>query len=277
MAASRWPAIDTTYNKMALKSAIKGEYIITVEDSGSIRVCQIYDNVKGSLRECASTVGFKYDPKWTTQQFGKKLIAEYGDGTTAEIGEYTITKTDSGHIDSYRVFGNTKRILNKIAWENDIPLKENWNTRTMGKKVVDFLNGDWTPDSQEEYVEEDSGFVISPEMTTYELWRAFREEFGTILRIKKGAKRCDPILPGVPPRATLDEMPLSEAGLTDTFSINGDMTVEEVQELAAANGLKVQVATVDDWTTCLPQTLLDSAKFMPKQTTKAKMEEILNR
>ena len=41
--------------------------------------------------------------------------------------------------------------------------------------------------------------------------------------------------------------------------------------------MKVQIATVDDWTTCLPQTPLDSVKFMPKQTTKEKMQEILDR
>ena len=73
---------------MAKKSAISGEYIITVEDSGAIRVCQIYNNVKGSLRQCAEEVGFEVDPKWNTQQFDKKLIDQYGDGSIVEIGEY---------------------------------------------------------------------------------------------------------------------------------------------------------------------------------------------
>ena len=72
---------------MAKKSAISGEYIITVEDNGSVRICKLFDNVKGSLRECAESVGFEYDPKWTTQQFGSKLVKEYGDGKIAEIGE----------------------------------------------------------------------------------------------------------------------------------------------------------------------------------------------
>ena len=40
---------------MAKKSAISGEYIITVEDSGTVRVCKIYDNVIGSLPEKAAT------------------------------------------------------------------------------------------------------------------------------------------------------------------------------------------------------------------------------
>ncbi|MBD5317027.1 MAG: hypothetical protein HDS11_05110 [Bacteroides sp.] len=40
---------------------------------------------------------------------------------------------------------------------------------------------------------------------------------------------------------------------------------------------EVRVATVGDMTTCLPQPPLDSARFMPKQTTKVKMQEILYR
>lgn len=257
---------------MAKKSAISGEYIITEEDSGAIRVCQIYDNVIESLRQCAKEVGFKADSKWNTQTFGKKLVDEYGDGVTAEIGEYTISRDSTGHVDSYRVFGNTIAVLRKIASQIGMEQQSNWNTRQLGNKLINFINGD--TDSE---VVEEVGFTFSPEMTTYALWESFRKEFGTVIRIKKGVKRCDPSLPGVPPRETLEEMPLSEAGLKESFTINGDMTVGDVEALAASKGFKIQISTVDDWTTCLPQTPLDSAKFMPKQITKVKMQEILDR
>lgn len=125
---------------MAKKSAISGEYIITVEDSGTIRVCKIFDNVKGSLRECAQTVGFEYDPNWTTQQFGSRLIKEYGDGKIAEIGEYTITKRDSGSIESYRVYDNTKGALREIAESIGFEFDTNWTTRQFGSKLVDEIN-----------------------------------------------------------------------------------------------------------------------------------------
>lgn len=59
---------------MAAKSAISGEYIIQKEDSGSIVVYRVYDNTKAALREISEKVGFEYDPKWNTQQFGSKLI-----------------------------------------------------------------------------------------------------------------------------------------------------------------------------------------------------------
>ena len=62
---------------MAKKSAISGEYIIQVEDSGSVVVFRIYDNVKASLREIAATTGFEYNPDWNVRQFGKKLCKEF--------------------------------------------------------------------------------------------------------------------------------------------------------------------------------------------------------
>lgn len=126
---------------MAKKSAISGEYIITQEDSGTIRVCKIYDNVKGSLRECAEAQNFEYDPTWTTRQFGAKLVKEFGDGKMAEIGEYTIVKRDSGTIESYRTYANTLGALREIAANIGFEINENSNTRQNGSKLIDFING----------------------------------------------------------------------------------------------------------------------------------------
>lgn len=56
------------------KSAISGEYMLSVLESGSIEVYHVYDNVKGALREIAEKEGFEYDPEWNTRQFGSKLI-----------------------------------------------------------------------------------------------------------------------------------------------------------------------------------------------------------
>ncbi len=126
---------------MAKKSAISGEYIITVEDSGTVRVCKIYDNVKASLRECATAQNFEFDPEWTTRQFGSKLIKEFGDGNMAEIGEYTIVKRDSGSIETYRTYANTKGALREIAAATGFDFNESSNTRQNGSKLVDFING----------------------------------------------------------------------------------------------------------------------------------------
>ena len=124
---------------MAKKSAISGEYIITVEDSGSIRVCKIADNAKGALRECAEAKGFEYDPNWTTRQFGSKLINEFGEGNIAEIGEYTISKLASGSIESFKVSSNTKGALREVAEANGFEYDPNWTTQQFGNKLVTFL------------------------------------------------------------------------------------------------------------------------------------------
>lgn len=125
---------------MAKKSAIIGEYIITVEDSGTVNVLKIYDNVKQSLRECAVAKEFKYDPKWTTRQFGSKLIKEFGEGKEATIGEYTIVKRDNDSIETYRAFKNTMEGLREVAERIDFEINENSNTRNNGSKIVDFIN-----------------------------------------------------------------------------------------------------------------------------------------
>lgn len=125
---------------MAKKSAISGEYIITVEDSGSIRVCRIYDNVKGSLREVAALKEFEVDPKWTTQELGRRIVKEFGDGSMAEIGEYFVTRRSTGKIESYRTYDNTKGALREIAEAVGFEVNPEYNTRQLGSKLVDFIN-----------------------------------------------------------------------------------------------------------------------------------------
>ncbi len=125
---------------MARKSAISGEYIITVEDSGSIRVCKIYDNVKGSLREIAEQNNFEYDPKWNTQDFGRRIVKEFGDGKMAEIGEYVVTRRDKGEIETYRVYDKRKPALREIAEAIGFAFDPKWTTDQLGSKLVDFIN-----------------------------------------------------------------------------------------------------------------------------------------
>ena len=261
---------------MAKKSAISGEYIITQEDNNTIRVCQIFDNVKGSLREASKSVGFEFDPKWTTHQFGNKLVKEYGDGKTASVGEYTIIKRDSGSIESYRVHGNTIAALRKIATEAGLDANPKWNTRTFGSVLIDFVNGDYNPDTVEEI---EAGLEVNPDMTVQQLWDAFREMFGGHLRIKNGNKRYDEHY-GTTANEHYDviNVPLSEIGCNATSKFSPDLTVGEfTQKMKDECGLSVVVATVDDWVAVLDDFVLDSISFIPKATTKAKMQEILDR
>lgn len=125
---------------MAKKSAISGEYIITVEDSNAGRVCKIAENVKGAMRECAEKNGMEYDPNWTTRQFGAKLIKQFGEGNLAEVGEFTITKRESGSFEIYQVFDNTKAALREISEKIGFEYDPKWNTQNFASKLVDFIN-----------------------------------------------------------------------------------------------------------------------------------------
>lgn len=125
---------------MAKKSAIYGEYVVSVKDDGSIEVLRIYDNVIGSLREIAESKGFEYDPSWNTQQFGVKIIKEFGEGNEAHVDNYMIVKKDNGHIDTYRTYGNTMEALRNISSAVGFEFDSKWNTRQMGSKLIDFIN-----------------------------------------------------------------------------------------------------------------------------------------
>jgi hypothetical protein len=130
-----------TNKLMAKKSAISGEYLIQVEDSGSVIVCRIFDNVKASLREIAALKEFEYNPDWTTRQFGSHICKEFGDGKTATVGGYVIQVRENGSIESYRNFENTKAALREIAEKIGFEYSTDWTTRQFGSKLVDAIEG----------------------------------------------------------------------------------------------------------------------------------------
>lgn len=126
---------------MAKKTATCGEYVITVKDDGAIEVYRIYDNVKGALREIAASQNFEYDSQWTTQQFGAKIVKEYGDGKMANVGNYVVTKDEKNHIEVFRTYENTKAALREISEKTGFEYEASWTTRQFGSKLVDFVNG----------------------------------------------------------------------------------------------------------------------------------------
>lgn len=126
---------------MAKKTATCGEYVITVKDDGAIEVYRIYDNVKGALREIAASQNFEYDSQWTTQQFGAKIVKEYGDGKMANVGNYVVTKDEKNHIEVFRTYENTKEALREISEKTGFEYEASWTTRQFGSKLVGFVNG----------------------------------------------------------------------------------------------------------------------------------------
>ena len=124
---------------MAKKSAISGEYIIQVEDCGSVVVFRIFDNVIGSLREVAAAKNFEYGSDWNTRRLGSTLCREFGDGKSATIGEYFIQMRDNGAIETYRTYDNTIAALREVAEKIGFEYNTEWTTRQFGSKLVDEL------------------------------------------------------------------------------------------------------------------------------------------
>ncbi|MDE7461238.1 MAG: hypothetical protein K2M85_09215 [Paramuribaculum sp.] len=67
-------------------------------------------------------------------------MKEFGEGNEATIGEYTIVKRDSGSIETYRTYDNTKGALREIAENINFTFDPEWTTRQFGSKLVDFVN-----------------------------------------------------------------------------------------------------------------------------------------
>lgn len=60
----------------------------------------------------------------------------------AQIGEYTVAEKEDGGIIVLYSPGNVKETLRNLAQEVGFDYDEGWNTRQLGKKLIDFVNND---------------------------------------------------------------------------------------------------------------------------------------
>ncbi len=58
----------------------------------------------------------------------------------AVFGEYCITMDDTGAIQVYKTYSNTKGALREIAEEAGFTFDPDWTTRQFGTKLIDHLN-----------------------------------------------------------------------------------------------------------------------------------------
>ncbi len=71
---------------MAKKSVSYKEYLIEIEENGSVSVSKngsACDKAKPVLKEIAEQTGFTVEDNWTTQQLGAKLVKFLSDGAPA--------------------------------------------------------------------------------------------------------------------------------------------------------------------------------------------------
>ena len=126
---------------MARKSVIAGEYIIEIADNGRVDVLRVPDNLYQTMLGIAKEKDFPVDEKWNTQDLGRKLVKEFGDGKEAHFGDVVVKRLPTQQIEIYEEcgHGNVKPELRAISDKMGFPYDKSWNTQTFGSKLVDFL------------------------------------------------------------------------------------------------------------------------------------------
>lgn len=130
---------------MAKKSAICGEFVITINDNNSVTVNKIYKSTKAALREIAAANGFEVSPDWTTQELGRKLLSQFCNREkNGVIGEYSIEREANQRINVIRTFGNTKEGLRQCADSINFVYEKDWNTQYFGNVLINYIENNKT-------------------------------------------------------------------------------------------------------------------------------------
>ena len=125
---------------MAKKSVICGEFIITINDNNSVSVNKIYKSTKEALREIASINNFEISPNWTTNDLGRRLLAQFcNNAKTGIIGEFQIERETNQRINVIKTFKNTIEGLRQCANIINFTYDDNWNTQTFGNNLVNHI------------------------------------------------------------------------------------------------------------------------------------------
>ena len=110
---------------------------------------------------------------------------------------------------------------------------------------------------------------VSGRMTVKRLKENFKNEFGGTLRVYDGRAKADD-------NATLASIRRNEDAKGEELVCNGHLTVGSFERrMRDIFGIKVQVATPDDWTLALDGITLSKLKYIPEKCSKADMESLV--
>lgn len=85
------------------KQATYGNYVVTVEDNGSVNVTKsgaLCDNTNAALKEIAEQIGFAVDPKWNCRQLGPKILKEISGGKAPSPKTPAAAKQENAEVKS---------------------------------------------------------------------------------------------------------------------------------------------------------------------------------
>lgn len=279
---------------MAKKSLIAGEYIIEIADNGHVDVLRVFRNAKVTMEEIAKSKNFPVDEKWNTQDLGRHLVKEFGDGKTALFNDITINRFADGKIEIYQECKNVKEALRTIANQLGFHYEDTWNTQQFGSKLSDYLiehkeeadkilqtkNARRKKENTEEALNISPTFGISEtnkpinsnnmakfnltgSKTVAELKKEFNEAFGSRLKVYNGGSVAD------------DNETLGNLGLKEdtAFECRSSRTAASFIESFKELGLKVTVWTRDYNVKVLDGLTLKSTGEIKNMATKKDMED----
>ena len=119
---------------------IIGEFIIGIDDHGSISVNRIYKSTMKALKEIWEGNDKGEAPKdWNTQDLGRHITNELCGGIkNTTIGEYAIEREDNQRINVIRRYSVAKEGLRDCADSISFQYDNDWTTRQFGQKLIDF-------------------------------------------------------------------------------------------------------------------------------------------
>ena len=138
---------------MAKKSVIAGEYTIEIADDGHVDVVRKTSNAYATMYAIAEKKRFPVDPEWNTQDIGRKLVTEFGDGKTAQFGDVTINRLPDQRIKISQEFMIVIEELRMISERMSFSYDKAWDTQTLASKLIDYLT---------EHKEEADKILITP-------------------------------------------------------------------------------------------------------------------
>ncbi len=110
---------------------------------------------------------------------------------------------------------------------------------------------------------------VSGRMTVKRLKENFKNEFGGTLRVYNGREKADD-------NATLASIRRNDDAKGGELVCNGNLTVGSFEKkVLEVFGIKVQVATPDDWMLALDGITLAKLKDIPEKTSKVDMESLV--
>lgn len=165
--------------KSALYKGNKGKHTHLIEqlENNSIKVTAgrtKTGNTKAQLRLLAKHCGFNYDDKWNTRTFGAKFIdfLHEKDPNSVMLDDNAkkmaiiLDKDEQGNLFKHTIeqsansenentitvkADSTKAVLRLIFNDMGVKYDNNWNTQTMGAKLIELINNPTNQSSDDDY------------------------------------------------------------------------------------------------------------------------------